>query len=64
MTENLTPTLAFRPVDLDAHLDVCQRFRSVWSVVDLKAAIRQFIEAHNAHSAKPFSGTQRLRTHH
>lgn len=25
--ESLTPALEFRPVDLDAHLDVCQRFR-------------------------------------
>lgn len=25
--ESLTPALEFRPVDLDAHLDVCQQFR-------------------------------------
>ncbi|EXF95938.1 transposase [Pseudomonas fluorescens HK44] len=38
-----------------AQLEKLALYRGAFtSVADLKAAIRQFIEAHNEHSAKPF----------
>ena len=59
---HFTPTSASRLKAVEGWFSQLERralYRGVFtSVTDLKVAIRQFITAHNEHSAKPFQWTK------